>query len=323
LKAPTLTAPVITFSAITNTGYTMSWAATGAAFYYIARTGNSAIDIAYNITNATSVVVTGLQAGTTYNPVVSSTFDGKTQLTTIKSVTTTDVAPTVPVITVANGGAYGFNASWACVGASSYLIDLKDNLGNEISGTTIQPSVAAIDFNTQNNQFSIQPLTKYTLTVTAYSPTNKTSSASVSYLTPSLAPMVTSLSCVRSASNCLTFSWNQTNSDSITLNLQDSTGTLVYTGKVNPNFTTVEIVNLNSDSYYICTVIGVSGLGKNQMSCVGVTGSNAAGNSVMIDNGQINSTPGTNPVVVVGSHQSIVLGGSQPNQAPVTLIFRV
>jgi hypothetical protein len=281
--ASPLATPVITFSAITNTSYTISWTAAGAVSYSLDTTGNILInDTSPILTN--SVVVSGLTPGTTYTPVVTAEgYDGATKFAT-KSVTTSNVTPTVPVITITNGGPYGFNASWTCAGASYYTFNIKDTLGNELSGTSIQPIISANQFITSPQGFDLQPLMNYTLTVVAYTGTGKTSSASKSYFTPSVPGTITNLRCISTVSNALTYSWTQIGLDYLEISVTYDGEEVFSASNINPNLTTAEIINLDSDRLYCFNLTGRSGsINTVSAQCFASTSSLAAGNATFVN----------------------------------------
>ena len=229
--------PTVTISAINNVGYTMTWSSANATLYNVTNTGNQTL----NKTNLTTLVVTGLTPGTTYTPQVYATGLGNTGPSTKSvTVTTTNVAPTPPVITITNGGTWGFTPTWSSIGASSYEF-ICSTQSIDVSGPM---QSYAVDSN---------PSTINSVRVIAYSPSGKTASTTTTYTTPNLAPTITNLKCVSTASNSLIFTWTALNAVNTSVSFVMSGGTPI-TQSLHRNVTTAEFIDLLPATVYSITV---------------------------------------------------------------------
>lgn len=141
-QAPT-TPSGLAASAITETGFTLTWSAsddnTGVSYYDIYRNGSWA----YYSTH-TSVTITGLTVATTYNMTVRAidAAGNTSQASSVLPVTTADThAPTIPSnLTAANITESGFVLSWSSstdnVGVTGYYLYRNGTYVQTVTGTS-------------------------------------------------------------------------------------------------------------------------------------------------------------------------------------------
>lgn len=152
---PAPAAPVITSSAITSTGFVISWALdTNVASYSYTLNGGA---VTPSSSTTTSATFTSLNSNTLYNVIVTATNNGGNTASNSLPVTTLRAPPSPPVISTSTITSVGFTITWPLdtnITSYSYTLD----------GATGTPSASS---TTSATFIGLLPNTSYTIFITA------------------------------------------------------------------------------------------------------------------------------------------------------------
>jgi len=128
------TAPVISSSAITSSGFTVSWSADANVASYTYRIGSgSEVPV-----SGTSVNLTGLSANTSYQVVLTAINNGGSTASNTLATTTLRTAPIAPVISSSAITSSGFTVSWSAdANVTSYTYRIGSGSEIPVTGTSV------------------------------------------------------------------------------------------------------------------------------------------------------------------------------------------
>lgn len=182
---PFPTAPAITITALSDTGFAVSYSSTATSFTYLLKKGTVTVVTTPSISGSTATY-TGLTSLTEYTLVITGINTTGSTNSAPFPITTLISPPTTPVVTVSSIRDTRFVASWTGgIRATSYTYTLN--------GSAATPST---DNSLTSNSVTFTGLTAstpYTLIVTAVNSTSTTSSLSTTVTTlipPPTAPVV-------------------------------------------------------------------------------------------------------------------------------------
>ena len=182
---PFPTAPAITITSLSDTGFTVSYSSTATSFTYLLKRGTVTVVTTPSISGSTATY-SGLTSSTEYTLVITGTNTTGSTNSVAFPVTTLISPPTTPVVTVSSIRDTRFVASWTGgLRATSYTYTLN--------GSAATPST---DNGVSSNSITFTGLTAstaYTLIVTAVNSTSTTSSLSTTVTTlipPPTVPVV-------------------------------------------------------------------------------------------------------------------------------------
>ena len=284
----------ITASAITTTGFTASWSSSPNAtysYYTVQNTTQSAT----LTTTTTSVTLTNLQPGTSYDFYVSpvnsaNTLGHSTHLST-PLVTLPNPISTAPVVSLAT--ASSFTLTWnSALGAANYIYTISPQ--PVMTSTVILPQNPMLSSRTSTvvaNFSGLMAGSTYTIIITPQNSVNNRAVSTTTVLAKTLPAAVTGVSAppaLVSASG-FTINWPvdvsatsfsyTLNSKSISLNLVNTTTT--------STITTAVFTGLNSGTVYTVGITPISDGGNGEVTTIIVTTLPAKINSLIIQPGSL------------------------------------
>ena len=196
---PFPTAPAITITALSDTGFAVSYTSTATSFTYLLKKGTVTVSTTPSISGSTATY-TGLTSLTEYTLTITGTNTTGSTNSAAFPITTLISPPTTPVVTVSSIRDTRFVGSWTGgLRATSYTYTLN--------GSAATPST---DNSLTSNSVTFTGLnasTQYTLIVTAVNSTNTTSSLSTT-VTTLIPPPTTPVVSVLARDTTATVSWS-------------------------------------------------------------------------------------------------------------------
>ena len=182
---PYPTAPAITITALSDTGFAVSYISTATSFTYLLKKGTVAVATTPSV-SGTTATFSGLISLTEYTLVVTGTNTTGSTDSAATPITTLISPPSTPVVTIGSIRDTSFIATWTGgLRATSYTYRLNGDLKTPSTDNGLSGSATFT---------GLTGSTPYTLVVTATNSTNSTNSLGTTITTlipPPTAPVVT------------------------------------------------------------------------------------------------------------------------------------